>query len=167
MVSQQKMATRPSAVALIVLLFSYVVYLKWSVVVSKQEPDIGRTVWRFVAVTDRDDGSKHTTKPERWEALLVPGFLTYNETDQLFDIVFGAPTTLHTRMSVKGRSMELSGIEFFQDQLLAICDRSGAIFSVHLSENLSGNAVYVEHMLRAGNGTTALPFKAEWWSIHC
>lgn len=117
--------------------------------------------WHFLAVTDKDHGSRHPHKFS-WDALLLPGVLTFDTDTQIFHVAFPhAPLTLSSSSAYGNRSMELSALEFYRGHLMTFCDRSGLVYYV----NLSSSQVQLKTMVRTGDGKKPKPFKTEWATL--
>jgi len=90
------------------------------------------------------------------------GTLRRNATGN-FSFEWSEPKFLKSRLAYQNRSMELSALEFYNNKLLAFCDRSGLVFEINVAD---GGAIPKTVLFRRGDKYGLLPpYKSEWATV--
>ncbi|XP_011197155.2 apyrase [Zeugodacus cucurbitae] len=119
--------------------------------------------YRIAIVADMDTNSKVIKKDGStvWQSHLKKGYLSYRMSKQEITIKWdvGAPVTLESSFSLKGRGMELSELVTFNGKLLSFDDRTGLIYDI------TNDIPIPWIILLDGNGKNSKGFKAEWATV--
>ncbi len=75
-----------------------------------------------------------------------------------YDVDFLETRVLQTQSATRGRSMELSELVRFRHLVLAVCDITGLVWKVQVSDG----SVLQRHAIAGGNGDVSRPGKLEW-----
>lgn len=123
----------------------------------------GVIIYRIAMIADLDTSSKvvNADSSTTWRSYLKKGYLTYTTAKNEIQISWddGAPTTLESAFSLKGRGMELSELVTFNGKLLSFDDRTGLVYEI------SNDKVIPWVILMDGDGHSAKGFKSEWATV--
>ncbi|XP_068155197.1 apyrase [Drosophila tropicalis] len=119
--------------------------------------------FRIAMIADLDTNSKvvKADGSATWRSYLKKGYLTYTVSKSEIQVKWddGAPTSLESAFSLKGRGMELSELVTFNGRLLSFDDRTGLIYEMINDKPIP----WV--ILLDGDGHSAKGFKSEWATV--
>ena len=131
--------------------------------------------YEFALITDLDLKSADPERPFVWRALLKTATARWQGGE--VQIEWGRIHTLHSSISYRNRSMEMSELVRFQHYLLGFCDITGIGFKLALGRHgdrspagVPGGGdgepkVLQRWAIADGAGDSAKPFKTEWGTV--
>ena len=119
--------------------------------------------YRIAVISDNDDDSKIETEDYQWASFLKLGDLTWDDKSEAITIDWDPePNELKSRLSRKGRGMELSELVTFNGQLYTVGDKTGVVYRI---EKDGQYKLVPWVILPDGNGHETKGFKGEWMTV--